>query len=66
MMPERRFKILKYSGKTPTLATCELCDLKFFIPNDSKLKLVEAEMYLREKFQWHDCKVGLKKSPRPI
>jgi hypothetical protein len=66
-MPERRFAILKYSGKAPSLAACEFCHLKFFTPSELKNNPVEAEMYLREKFQWHECKVGLKtKSPRPI
>ena len=51
-MPERRFAILKYSGKTPALATCELCHLKFFTPSELKHKPVDAEMYLREKFEW--------------
>jgi hypothetical protein len=38
-----------------------------FTPSELKNNPVEAEMYLREKFQWHECKVGLKtKSPRPI
>jgi hypothetical protein len=55
-MPERRFAILKYSGKTPSLATCELCHLKFFTPSELKNNIVEAEMYLREKFEWHECK----------
>jgi hypothetical protein len=65
-MAERRFAILKYSGKTPLLATCELCHLKFFTPRETT-KPDEAETYLREKFQWHECKVGLKTKPlRPI
>jgi hypothetical protein len=65
-MAERRFAILKYNGKTPTLAMCERCHLKFFTPRELTNKPVEAEMYLREKFQWHECKVGLKtKLPRP-
>jgi len=54
-MAERRLVILMYSGKTPSLAMCDACHLKFFAPRDLMNKPVDAEMYLREKFTWHEC-----------
>ena len=63
-MAERQFAILQYSGKTASLATCELCHLKFFTPSELWNKPDKAERYLREKFQWHECKVGLQELPR--
>ena len=43
-------------GKTPFLATCERCHLKFFTPTQLSRKPVEAEQNLRERFDIHKCR----------
>jgi len=55
-MLERRFSIIKYMGKTPYLATCERCHLKFFTPTALSRKPVEAEQNLRNRFEIHKCR----------
>jgi hypothetical protein len=55
-MAERRLVILKHSGKTPTLAMCERCQLKFFTTRELTRRPAEAEENLREKFKSHECK----------
>ena len=53
--PERRFLILKYMNRTPSLGTCERCHLKFFTPLDLIRDPLEAEHNLRGKFASHTC-----------
>jgi len=60
-VPERCLTILKYSGKTPALALCDRCHLKFFTPKELFREPMEAEGNLREKFEMHDCKVTLRR-----
>jgi len=55
-MTERRFVILKYMLKTPRLATCERCHIKFFTPLELMGKPLEAEDHLRGKFADHTCR----------
>jgi hypothetical protein len=55
-MLERRFLILKYMGRTPYLATCERCNLKFFTPTELSRKPVEADQNLRNRFEIHQCR----------
>jgi len=49
------FKILKYHDKTPVLAGCEHCRVKFFAPSEKMKDIESAEKYLREKYLLHDC-----------
>jgi len=56
-MAERRLVVLKYSGKTPSLAMCEKCHLKFFTPRELNKDPVKAEAVLRLKFEAHECKI---------
>ena len=56
-MAERRFAILRYSGKTPSFAMCESCRLKFFTPTELIRDPLRAEANLREKFAAHSCKI---------
>lgn len=53
--PERRLVILKYMRKTPSLASCGRCHLKFFTPLDLIREPLEAENNLRDKFVSHKC-----------
>jgi len=53
--PERRFVILKYMGKTPSLGTCDRCQLKFFTPTELMREPLEAEHNLLGKFASHTC-----------
>jgi len=55
-MSDRRFVVLHYTGKTPSLATCEACQLKFFVPMRLAKDPAGAEEYLREKYADHKCK----------
>jgi hypothetical protein len=43
-------------NKTPSMATCSRCRLKFFTPLTLVSDPVEAENYLRDKFIAHECK----------
>ena len=52
---ENGFSILRYNGKTPVLAVCTLCQLKFFTPSELMRDWQEADYYLREKFLDHHC-----------
>jgi hypothetical protein len=54
-MAERGLVILLHSGKTPVLAMCENCGLKFFTPR-KLARPAEAEEYLEQKFSSHECK----------
>jgi len=55
-MLDRRLLILKYVSKTPFLATCERCHLKFFTPRELGHKPSEAGQNLRNKFEIHKCR----------
>lgn len=54
-MSEPRLVVLKHNGKTPTLATCDRCHVKFFVPLRAIRNPEQAEIYLREKFATHEC-----------
>jgi hypothetical protein len=47
---------LKYVGKTPSLAGCAKCQLKFFTPQHFLKNPEAADEYLRIKFSQHECK----------
>jgi hypothetical protein len=55
-MTERRLVILQHAGTTPALAMCASCRLKFFTPRELNDR-PEAEEYLRQKFNSHECKI---------
>jgi hypothetical protein len=48
--------LLQYLGKTPAMASCAKCRLKFFTPSELLKKPREATDYLRGKFAAHPCK----------
>jgi hypothetical protein len=54
-MNEGRFVILKHVGKAPSLAACEGCQLKFFVPMALINDPAGAEEHLRAKYADHDC-----------
>lgn len=62
-MDELRFVILKQVRKTPSMATCECCHVKFFTPLERIEEPEEAEAYLREKFASHACSGDLWQRP---
>jgi len=47
---------LQYVGKTPSLAGCAKCHLKFFTPQHLMRQPEAAAQYLREKCARHTCK----------
>ena len=55
-MAVRRFLILKYMQKTPSMATCEACHLKFFVPMELVNDPEGAEEHLRQKYGDHKCR----------
>ena len=68
-MAERGFIIMKYMRKTPTVAICDRCHLKFITPLELIGDPPQAEAQLRERFATHVCKPSLRaaieqKSPR--
>ncbi len=50
--------VMKWFGRLPTMAMCELCRLKFFVP-DNLRTLADAKAHLREKFSEHECQPPL-------
>jgi hypothetical protein len=56
-MAERILKIIQWFGnKVPAMASCTKCQYKFVTPNSLKRDREAAEQYLREKFNFHECK----------
>ena len=53
---EETFIILKWTNRSPSMAMCAHCHLKFFSPQGIVSGPVEAENYLRNKFIVHECK----------
>lgn len=51
------FIVLKYSERTPTLAMCRKCKVKFFAIHASIHDPIGAQQYLWDKFNAHNCKV---------
>jgi hypothetical protein len=56
MLDDGQFVILKFMGKTPTMATCARCHLKFFAPLELIGSPNEAEENMRDKFLAHACR----------
>jgi hypothetical protein len=65
-MAERRLVILKLVGKTPVLAMCERCQIKFFTPRELTNLPAEAEHNLWHKFNSHECKNEGRTPPRRV
>jgi hypothetical protein len=55
MVNDINFQILKYQRKSPILATCRECQVKFFTPSEMMKKAGRAESYLLSKFRAHMC-----------
>ena len=55
-MGDLELVFLQYVGKTPSLAGCPKCHLKFFTPQQLMRQPEAAAQYLREKFVHHTCK----------
>jgi len=55
-MVDVQLVFLQYVGKTPSLAGCPKCRLKFFTPEQLLKQPEAAAQYLREKFSLHTCK----------
>jgi hypothetical protein len=54
-MPERKFVIMKYVNKVPSLGSCSYCQRKFFTPNSYHGHPSGAEQHLLGKFYEHKC-----------
>jgi hypothetical protein len=56
MTNDLTFKILKWRGRTPLLAECERCHLKFIAPEPMlRDEPGHVEHYLKEKHKYHTC-----------
>jgi hypothetical protein len=56
-MDELSFVILKREHRTPSLAMCQRCKIKFFTPRELNDDPIKAEEYLRGRFSTHECKL---------
>jgi hypothetical protein len=54
-MGDVQLMFLQYAGKTPSLASCSKCHLKFFTPQELLKQPEAAAQYLRDKFSVHTC-----------
>jgi len=54
-MDEIGFSVLKYSEKTPVLAACTRCQLKFLTPSKMMKDWEAASEYLLGKYNDHRC-----------
>lgn len=52
---DSQFIIFKRDGAIPVMAGCKACERKFFTPSNFSMDVIEAEVYLRHKFQEHKC-----------
>jgi hypothetical protein len=55
-MDDSKMVFVQYWGKTPAMASCAKCHLKFFTPLELQKKPKEATDYLWRKFAAHPCK----------
>jgi hypothetical protein len=51
------FIILKHQKKTPSLAMCKSCEIKFFTPRRFTNEPDEAEAFLWGRFVDHRCRI---------
>ena len=56
-MDELGFTILRHDRKTPSLAMCQRCKIKFFTPRELSDDPIKAEAFLWGRFNVHKCKV---------
>jgi hypothetical protein len=56
MLTGPRFIILKYMGKSPSMATCERCHVKFFTPLHLIKNPLKAKGNLHDQFSQHTCR----------
>ncbi|MGA2005042.1 MAG: hypothetical protein ABSG70_16775 [Terriglobales bacterium] len=55
MKVDPKFVILKHMGKTPSMATCARCHIKFFTPLDLLKSPQKAVENLLDQFGRHKC-----------
>jgi hypothetical protein len=66
MADQTAFVLPKYENKTPSLACCEVCQRKFFTSKSYYNAPYGAEVYLRSKFDRHDCLEELSKTKKAV
>jgi hypothetical protein len=62
VMADRTLIILRYEGEVPAMASCAQCQRKFFTPPTFLRDRIEAERYLLNKFDQHECQEEPKRS----
>jgi hypothetical protein len=65
-MSSPRLVFLKYVGKSPSLAGCAKCQLKFFTPQHFLKNPEAAGEFLRIKFSLHECKWDIFEETRGV
>ena len=55
-MDEQGFVVIKRERKTPSLAMCQRCKIKFFTPRELSNDPIEAEAFLWGRFNARKCK----------
>src|SRR5271169_3063172 len=63
-MGDLELTFLQYVGKTPSLAGCAKCQMKFFTPQILMRQPQAAAEYLRERFARHTCEGEILKESR--
>jgi hypothetical protein len=55
-MPDRRLKLVRFIGATPSVAFCDVCRLAFRTRREFLLDADKAKLQLQSDFDKHECK----------
>jgi hypothetical protein len=54
-MPKRVLRVTKWLTTTPAIAICAACGQEFKVPLTHLRKVKDAQDYLQEQFDRHEC-----------
>jgi hypothetical protein len=55
-MPDRKLRIVKFIGSTPSTAYCDVCKLAFRTRRELLIDADKAKQQLQSDFDKHECK----------
>jgi hypothetical protein len=55
-MPDRKLRIVKFIGSTPSTAYCDVCKLAFRVQRELITDSDKAKQQLQSDFDKHECK----------
>ena len=55
-MPDRKLRIVKFIGSTPSTAYCDVCKLAFRVQRELITDSDKAKKQLQSDFDKHECK----------